>query len=122
MPVCQHIIPSYYIYIQLIERNHGAQQDHMLEHFGTKLEEGDAEMIVLVKTFFSNRGRSFPVGAFNKGLTNCKGVSLRFFKRVFCKNGTLKIGAVRTWRNGQMRAGPIEEVAEGEVGDQLHSC
>ena len=28
----------------------------------------------------------------------------------------LKIGAVRTWRNGQMRAGPIEEVAEGEVG------
>ena len=83
-------------------------------------------MNVLVKTVFSNRGRSFPVGAFNKGLTNCKGVSLTFFKRVFCitflKNGTFKIGAVRTWRNGQMRAGPIEEVAEGEVGDQLHSC
>ena len=79
-------------------------------------------MIVLVKTFFSNRGRSFPVGAFNKGLTNCKGVSLTFFKRVFCKNGTFKIGAVRTWRNGQMRAGPIEEVAEGEVGDQLDPC
>ena len=71
--------------------------------------------------FLFNRGRSFPVGAFNKGLTNCKGVSLTFFKRVFCKNGTFKIGAVRTWRNGQMRAGPIEEVAEGEVGDQLHS-
>ena len=31
-------------------------------------------VIVLVRTFFSNRGRSFPVGAFNKGLTNCKGV------------------------------------------------
>ena len=28
-----------------------------------------AVMIVLVKTFFFNRGRSFPVGAFNKGLT-----------------------------------------------------
>ena len=38
-------------------------------------------MIVLVKTFFSNRGRSFPVGAFNKGLTNCKGVSLTFFQK-----------------------------------------
>ena len=77
---------------------------------------------VLVRTLFSYRGRSFPVGAFNKGLTNCKGVSLTFFKRVFCENGTFKIGAVRTWRNGQMRAGPIEEVAEGEVGDQLYSC
>ena len=37
-------------------------------------------MIVLVKTPCFNRGRSFPVGAFNKGLTNCKGVSLTFSK------------------------------------------
>ena len=33
----------------------------------------------------------------------------------------LKVGAVRTWRSGQMRAGPIEEVAEGEVGQHILS-
>ena len=48
-------------------------------------------MIVLVRIFFSNRGRSFPVGAFNKGLTNCKGVSLSFSKEYFVRMVLLRL-------------------------------
>ena len=94
---------------------------------------------LVIVLFCSSRGRSFPIGAFTKGLTNCIGVSSTnrlwwicsywwqcwLFDRNCDNFGKkygdffLKVGAVRTWRSGQMRAGPIEEVAEGEVGQHI---
>ena len=46
---------------------------------------------VLVRTLFSYRGRSFPVGAFNKGLTKYKGVSLLFSKEYFVRMAFLRL-------------------------------